>query len=230
MKVSIHQPNFLPYLGFFNKVAQSDLFVVYDVAQYVRDRFDNRNQIKGPNGPVWLTVPVQVKDSFKKRFHEVMLPLDDTWRMKHLKSIKMAYARAPYFSTYFGELERIYLAPGDRLAELSIALIELMMDGLGIRTKMVRTTSLNLDLDLQSSEMIVQILRRVGADSYLAGRSGRNYMDLPLFEREGIAVEFQEFSHPRYRQLFGEFVPNLSAIDLLLNEGENAGRLVAGAA
>src|SRR5207248_4821421 len=112
-----------------------------------------------------------------------------------------------------------------QLADFSIALIQFLMDAFGITTKTVRATSLDLDLSLRSSDMILQMLRRVGADVYLAGPSGRKYMDTESFERSGIGLEFQRFEHPRYRQLFGEFVPNMAAVDLLFNEGESAGRL-----
>jgi len=226
MKACVHQPNFLPYLGFFNKIKHSDLFVIYDVAQYVRDRFDNRNRIKGVNGPVWLTVPLQVKDSFKKRFSEVKLPIDNSWRKKHLRSIEVCYSRTPYFQRVFPEIERIYLTPYDLLADLSWALIEFQMKALGLTTRVVKTSDLRLDLNLSSSEMLLQILQRVEADEYLAGPSGRNYMDLDLFTRAGIFVEFQQFAHPCYRQLYGEFLPHLAALDLLFNEGDKAGSFI----
>jgi hypothetical protein len=140
----------------------------------------------------------------------------------------MCYSRTPYFRRYFDGLRDIYRGPSERLAELSIALIDFLNDAFGIDTRTVRTTSLGLDQTLQSTEMIIQILRRVRADTYLSGPSGRKYLDLGLFEQEGITVQFQKFEHPRYRQLFGDFVPNMAAIDLLFNEGERAAALVAG--
>ena len=226
MNATIHQPNFLAYLGLFHKIKQADLFVVYDVAQYVRDRFDNRNQIKGANGVVWLTVPVQVKDSFKKRFIDVLLPPDQTWKKKHLRTLEMSYARTPYFKTFFPRIEEIYRRPHERLSELSTDLILLVMEELRITTKVTRSSELGLDLELQSSEMLIEILQKVGASDYLAGPSGRKYMDMPAFERAGIRCEFQHFTHPVYSQPFGEFVPNLAAIDLVFNEGERAGDLI----
>jgi hypothetical protein len=220
MKASIHQPNFLPYLGIFNKIKHSELLVIYDVAQYVRDRFDNRNQIKTERGPIWLTIPLRVKDSFLRRFHETPLPPEDYWKEKHLKTIRQNYCRAPYFDRYFPDIERIYLRPHASLAGISIAFIEYLMDKFAIRTPVVKTSDLGLELNLKSSEMLIEILRRVNATDYLAGASGRKYMDLAVMDRAGIRVEFQHFDHPTYRQLHGEFIPNLAAIDLLFNEGD----------
>ncbi len=226
MKATIHQPNFQPYLGIFNKIKHSDLFVIYDTAQYVRDRFDNRNQIKSEKGPIWLTVPLQVKDSFLKRFFEVKLPEDRLWIKKHLKSIQFNYARAPYFKIYFPELESLYQQPHETLADISTAIILFLMKSFGIQTRTIRATELNLDLNLKSTEMLVAILQKTGAEEYLAGASGRNYMDMDLIDRAGIRVEFQHFTHPVYRQAWGEFIPNMAAIDLLFNEGDNAGNFI----
>lgn len=226
MKATVHQPNFLAYLGLFHKIKHSDLYVVYDVAQYVRDRFDNRNLIKGANGPVWLTVPLQVKDSFQKRFTEVLLPPDQSWKRKHLRSIEMCYSRTPYFKVLFPKLEEIYQRPYTGLSELSTALIELVMHEMGIETRIVRSSELGLDLERKSTDMLIEILQKVGASDYLAGPSGRKYMDMSAFDAASIGCEFQHFVHPTYRQPFGEFVPNLAAIDLLFNEGEGAGALL----
>ncbi len=222
MKVSIHQPNFLPYLGIFNKMKQSDLFVIYDVAQYVRDRFDNRNQIKTEKGPCWLTIPLRVKDSFLKRFYEVSLPPENHWKHKHLQTIRQYYSRAPYFRWYFQDIEEIYMMEHDGLCSLSTALIEYLSRKFEIHTNVTKATSLKIDLNLSSSEMLVEILKHVDGDEYLAGASGAKYMDVDLMQRSGIRVEFQDFIHPVYRQLYGEFIPNLAAIDLLFNEGKDA--------
>ncbi len=222
MKATIHQPNFLPYLGVFHKIKHCDLFVLYDVAQYVRGRFDNRNRIKTQNGPTWLTIPLRVQDSFMRRFFEIPLPPDIHWRNKHLRTIQQNYSRAPYFRMYFPDIERIYSTPHGSLAALGTAFIEYLMRQFAIDTPVVKTKDLGLDLNLKSSAMLIEILKRVEAHDYLAGASGRKYMDPDLMEREGIRVEFHEFVHPTYRQLHGDFVPSLAAIDLLFNEGDNS--------
>jgi WbqC-like protein len=222
MKASIHQPNFLPYLGLFNKIKHSDLFVIYDVAQYVRDRFDNRNLIKTEQGTSWLTVPLQVKESFQRRFYQVPMPASNHWKAKHLKMIRQNYRKAAYFERYFPDIERIYLEEHTHLTGISTMLIEYLMKQFRIDTPLVKTTDLGLDLSLKSSDTLIDILKRVGAGDYLAGASGRKYMDMDLMQRTGIRVEFQQFVHPSYRQLHGSFVQNLAAIDLLFNEGENS--------
>jgi hypothetical protein len=226
MRASIHQPNYLPYLGYFHKIKNADLFVVYDVAQYVRDRFDNRNRIKGANGPVWLTVPLRVEHAFQKRFFEIPLPPEDHWKRKHLRTIETEYRRAAHLARYLPAIRQIYEAQHATLADLSTALIRFQMDALGISTPVVKATSLGLDLSLKSTEMLIAILRAVGADGYLAGPSGPKYMDMDLMARSGIRVDIQEFRHPVYRQLHGDFAPGLAALDLLLNEGEDSGKIL----
>jgi len=222
MKACIHQPNYLPYLGILSKIKQCDLYIIYDTAQYVKDRFDNRNQIKTPKGPEWLTVPLQDADSFRKRFFEVKLPENDSWQKKHLRAIEMNYSKAEYFESYFGELKRIYSAHYDYLPEISVALIKFLMKEMEIGTETVQSSKLGLDLEKKSTEAIVEMLGKAGAKGYLAGASGKKYMDIEMLERAGIKVEYQHYEHPTYRQLYGVFIKNLAAIDLLFNEGENS--------
>lgn len=226
MKASIHQPNFLPYLGYFNKIKHSDLFVVYDLAQYVRDRYDNRNRIKGANGPVWLTVPLRVEDSFQKRFFEIPLPADEHWKRKHLRTIENEYRKAPHLAQYLPAIRQIYETRHATLADLSTALIRFQLDALGITTPVVKSSGLGLDPSLKSTAMLIAILRAIGADTYLAGPSGPKYMDMDLMAQSGIRVDVQAFQHPVYRQLHGDFTPGLAAFDLLLNEGRNGGGIL----
>jgi hypothetical protein len=226
MKASIHQPNFLPYLGYFSKIKHSDLFVVYDLAQYVRDRFDNRNRIKGANGPVWLTVPLRVEDCFQKRFHEIPLPADEHWKRKHLRTIENEYRKAPHLAQYLPAIRRIYETQHETLADLSTALIRFQLDAFGISTPVVKSSGLGLDPALKSTGMLVAILQAVGADEYLAGASGPKYMDMDLMAQSGIRVDVQDYQHPVYRQLHGDFAPGLAALDLILNEGVNSGKIL----
>lgn len=226
MKACIHQPNYLPYLGYFHKIKHCDLFVVYDTAQYVRRRFDNRNRIKGANGPVWLTVPLHNGHSLQKRICEMRLPPDDHWKRKHLRTMETEYRNAPHLARYLPGIRQIYEAPHTGLADLSMALIRFEMDALGISTPVVKATSLGLDLSLTATAMLIAMLQAVGADEYLAGPSGPKYMDMDLMARSGIRVEIQAFRHPVYRQLHGDFVPGLAALDLLFNVGEDSRNLL----
>ena len=227
MRACIHQPNYLPYLGIFNKIKNSELFVVYDIAQYVKDRFDNRNLIKTATGTQWLTIPLQDKDSFLKRFYEVKLPRDDFWKKDHLRSIKVNYAKVKHFHKYFPKIKKIYEKNHIFLADFTLDIIKFLMESFKIKTPIVKSRDLNLDLAKKSTEMIIQILNKVEASEYLAGASGKNYMDTAALKMAGIKVKYQHFKHPIYTQLFKHpFVKNLAAIDLLFNEGPDAKKYI----
>ena len=226
MKTCIHQPNYLPYLGIFNKIKNSDLFVIYDVSQYVKDRFDNRNLIKTATGTQWLTIPLQDKDSFLKRFLEVKLPQNYSWQKDHLQSIKVNYAKAKYFNIYFPKLKKIYEKKYELFALFTIDIIKFLMRAFAIKTPIVKSSDLNLDLKKRSTEMIIQILKKVNAEEYLAGASGKNYMDEELLKKSGVKIFYQHFDHQVYSQRFGFFIKNLAAIDLLFNEGPNSKKFV----
>jgi len=222
MKVCVHQPNYLPYPGYFNKIRDSDVFVLYDVAQYVKDRWDNRNRIRTKDGFMYLTIPLRDKDSFKKRFYEVKLPENNKWQKQHWKAIEANYARAEYFSSYSDFFREHYLKPWEGLTDFSAAIIEKLIREFGLGAKVVRSTEMGLDLTQRSTELLIAILTRVGASTYLSGPTGRKYMELELFGQAGIGLEFQDYSLGEYRQRFPGFVPGLAAIDLLFNMGEKA--------
>ena len=226
MKACIHQPNYLPYLGIFNKIKNSDVFVIYDVAQYVKDRFDNRNQIKTPTDAQWLTIPLRDKDSYLKRIYEVKLPNDDSWKKDHCRSIEVNYSKTKYFPLLFPKLKRIYDKKYVLFADFTISIIKFLMGSFKIKTKIVKASDMNLDLKKKSTEMIVQILKGVKADEYLAGASGKKYMDEALLTKSNIKVSYQHFNHPIYTQRFSPFIKNLAAIDLLFNEGPNSKKFI----
>ena len=227
MIVCIHQPNYLPYLGFFNKIKNSNIFVIYDVAQYVKDRFDNRNIIKTATGIQWLTIPLQEKDSYLKRFYEVRLPPDDFWKKNHLKSIEINYRKSKYFTKYYPQFLKIFKKNYVYFADFSVDVIEFLLKSFGINTPTVKSTNLQLDLKKKSTDMIIQILNKVNANEYLAGTSGKKYMDTAALKRAGIKVKYQHFKHPIYTQLFkSPFVKDLAAIDLLFNEGPDAKKYI----
>lgn len=227
MKACIHQPNYLPYLGIISKIKNCDTFVVYDVAQYVKDRFDNRNLIKTATGTQWLTIPLRDKDSFKKRFYEVKLPENEFWKKDHYKSIEVNYKKSKYFQKYDLPLLKIYAKKYAYFAQFSQDILKFLMESFKIKTKIIKSSDLDLNLREKSTHMIVQILKKIKANEYLAGASGKDYMDQGLLEKSGIKVEYQHFVHPTYEQLFkGPFIKNLASIDLLFNEGPNATKFI----
>ncbi|RMG61156.1 MAG: hypothetical protein D6715_14220 [Calditrichaeota bacterium] len=229
--VAIHQPNYLPYLGFFYKMARCDVFVYLDAVQYPRGRsFANRNRIKTPNGVTFLTIPVHIPRGREGRvlYTEVAIA-DLRWRDKHLKTVEMAYKRAPFFEPIFQRYQDTLLAH-DQFVELNIALIETFAGYLGITCRRVRLSQL-LSSFGQKSQLIVDICTALGAGIYLSGTGGgREYNDEALLKANGIELRYSDFVHPVYPQLWGDFVPNLCILDLLFNCGPESRTILLGGA
>lgn len=221
--VAILQPGYLPWLGFFDQMASVDVFVYYDDVQYDKHGWRNRNRIKVPGGSAWLTVPVLHKRKDKPRINEILIDNARDWRRKHLITLRQAYARCPLSGRYLAELERVVGGEWVRLAELDIAVIELMRNWLDIRTRTERSSTLGIAGG--QSDRLLGICRHFGASTYLSGASAKDYLDVGLFEAAGVHVKWQAYEHPVYSQLHGAFLPHLSALDLILNEGEGSSEL-----
>ena len=214
------QPGYLPWLGFFDQLRRADVFIYYDDVQYDKHGWRNRNRIKTQTGPQWLTVPVLHHGRALPRILDVEIDRRQQWARKHVASLRQAYARAAYAAQYLPELEEMLGRPWERLVDLDIALVEMMSRWLGLSRRIERSSELNVPG--QQSERLLRLCQHVGAARYLSGSAARVYLDAGLFERNGISVEWQDFAHPIYRQLHGDFVPYLSTIDLLLNCGDES--------
>jgi hypothetical protein len=225
MRVSIHQPDYLPWLAYFDKMKRTDVFVFLDCAQYTKNKFQNRNKIKTGQGWTYLTIPIS-RDQYFRKIVEITLPEDRSWQRKHWKSISVSYSRAPYFKDYKDFFEKIYQSEHQFLADFNIEIIKYLKDQFSFQNQFVRESELEIDKELKGPGKLLAILKELKADYYLSGPSGKKYLDLSLFEQAGIEVEFQNYQHPEYPQLFGEFIPGLSAIDLLFNCGSEAGEKI----
>jgi len=226
MIAAIHQPQFLPYLGFFHKVRRSDVLVILDDVHFQKSGFQNRNLIKTPTGGQWLTVPVQ--QHFGQRICDVLVGQTSHWRKKHWSSIQANYGRAPFFEQFAPSLRDLFLERSDpQLLAVDLDLLRWAMAALGVDIPIRRSSELEV-ADGQT-ERLVGICRAVGADTYISGPGGRAYMDLSLFEKAGIAVQFQDYAAREYSQLFPQlgFLPNLAVVDALLNVGPEASQLIA---
>ena len=226
MIAAIHQPQFLPYLGFFHKVRHSDVLVVLDDVQFQKHGFQNRNLIKTATGGQWLTVPVQ--HHLGQRICDVAVGQTSNWRKKHWSSIQANYGRARFFELYAADLRGRFLGRDDtQLLSVDLDLMRWAMAALGVDVP-VRLSS-ELDVVGGRTERLVGICRAVGADTYISGPGGRAYMDLSLFEDAGIAVQFQEYAAREYSQLFPQqgFLPSLAVVDALFNVGPDASQLIA---
>ncbi len=220
MIVGIHQPNYLPYLGFFDKMRRSDIFVIYDDAQFNKDDFQHRNKIRIYHGWKWLTVPVGKKNI---NINKIQIKNDIEfskikWSYAHLREIKDNYKDTPYYHLYEKELEKIYKRTHDKLIDLNMNLIYFLMDAFNINTKIIFSS--NYGFSSKSSEKLVEIIEAAGGDIYLSGPGGRNYLDLALFEKKKVKVEFQDYTYPIYQQRYDGFIPNMSSIDALFNVGK----------
>ena len=217
MIVAIHQPQFLPWLGYFHKMAVSDVFCILDTVQYKKNEWQNRNRIKTAQGWQWLTVPVSYK--FPEKILDVQINNATNWRKKHLQAITTNYRKAPYYDAYFDILSNVYEQEWKGLADLNLQLIHDLREALGISRSPVVLSSRIDGLSTDPTQRLVDICRHVGGDVYLAGADGPNYMDMDCFQRSGVRVGVQQFDHPRYPQCFGDFESHLSVIDLLFNLG-----------
>ena len=225
--VAIHQPNYIPWPGYFHKLAAADVFVLLDAVQYPRGRsFAARNRIKTPNGVAYLTIPVSVPKGHegKATYLDVELA-DPRWKEKHLRTIEGSYRRAPHFDEVY-ELYIHELEPERAFAEVTVALIDTIAAYLGIETRRVRLSELLASFG-QKTDLIVDVCRALDASTYLSGTGGgRDYNDEELLRAHGIDLRYDEYEPPVYRQLWGDFEPRLSVLDLLFNCGRASRDLV----
>lgn len=218
MKVSIHQPAYLPWLGYFDKIRQSDLFVYLDTVQFQKQSFQNRNKIRTPGGAVWLTVPVMSKGVLLgTELRNLAINQAVPWRKKHLRTIEMNYGKAPCFHSVMDWLAPFYADEWRGLSDLCFEMLAKMVEQLGIKTKIVKASELDYEVG-SKSDLVLNICKGVGASSYLSGSLGVDYLDLDSFEASGISVEFQNYQHPEYRQVYSGFEPFMAAIDLMMCE------------
>jgi hypothetical protein len=216
--VAVLQPGYLPWLGFFDQLRRADIFVYYDDVQYDKHGWRNRNRIKTRQGPAWLTVPV--RHGGFPRILDVEIDARTPWARKHVLTVRQAYARAPHLPRYLPALEALLSQRWVRLVDLDIACVDLLASWLGVRARIERSSALRIGGT--RSERLVNICRHFGATRYLSGDAAQSYLETGLFERHGIAVEWQRYAHPTYPQLHGDFVSHLSALDLILNCGDEA--------
>ena len=226
MILAAHQPNFIPWIGYFHKMALADKFVLADDVQYTTHGYINRNYIKTANGKQWLTVPVITKGRGLQKINEVRIDKDQDWRRRHWNSLQMNYKYAPYFDYYADFFEQLYQKEWTFLVDLNIELIEFVRKSLNIPCPILLSSELDLRSD--ATEGIVDMVKKVNCTKYLSGESGKKYLNEKLFADAGIELIYTDFAHPKYHQQFGEFVFHLSIIDLLFNEGVRAGEFVEG--
>jgi hypothetical protein len=220
MRVGIHQPMYLPWLGLFDRIRRCDLFVLLDNVPYSKNYFLNRNKIKTANGWTWLTIPVIFKGNSHKLIKEIEIDNRSDWRKKHWRSIYYSYKNSSYFDIYAGFFEHFYQQEWRYLAEASSQVLFSLLRMLQINTPIRMASALGVEG--KKEELILNICKSVQAQEYLSGPDGRNYLNLGLWRENRVKVEFHDYLHPQYRQLHGEFLPQMSVIDLLFNCGPDS--------
>ena len=219
MKVSIHQPQYLPWLPYFQKIEQSDLFIFLDSVDYQKNGLQNRNKIKGPNGEQWLTVPVSAK--LGQKIIDTRINNNQKWTKKHLLALHQNYAKAKHFNFLLDIIDNIYSQKWETLAELNIFYISEILKTINITTTICRSSELGCEGN--STTLILNLCKKVGATKYLTGYGAKNYLNFEEFNNENIDIEFfNPLPTIKYPQTYNKlgFIDDLSCIDILLNCGD----------
>jgi hypothetical protein len=224
--VGILQPGYLPWLGFFEQVHRCDIFVLYDDVQFEKGSWRNRNRIKTPNGPQWLTVPVLLKGQGLPLIKDVAINSSESWQKKHIRAITQNYSKSPFLGRYGEDLFEMLDRPWRFLIDLDLELVNWLTEQLGISTQMVLASALGVHGS--NVQRLINIIQSLGGDHFYEGSAGQSYIDVGVFEEAGISVSFQEYNHPRYPQLYGDFISHLSVIDLLFNCGPDSLDILTG--
>ncbi|WP_133739844.1 WbqC family protein [Actinorugispora endophytica] len=231
MRVAMHQPHYLPWLGLVDKIDRCDLFIVLDDVQFERKGWQHRNYVASKNGPVLLTVPV-IQRSRNERIIDKSINNETPWQEKHQRTLAShCYRNSPFWSEFGEGVTDVYNREWERLVDLSTATTDLVLNAFGVTTPMVRSSELG-EFPGQKSELLAQLSAKVGATTMLSGEGARGYVDPEVFARYGITVEWQTFRHPEYPQhnrRGQEFLPRMAALDLLLNAGPEGMDLVRAA-
>ncbi|MFQ5440454.1 MAG: WbqC family protein [Nitrosopumilaceae archaeon] len=223
MKAVIHQPQFFPYPGFFHKISLADCFVIMDDVQYDK-RFTNRTRIVSTNGWIWVTIPINKSQKFSPNM-EVEINNELPWIKDHLKKFVSSYGKSPYFDSYMNYIEEVYKKEWEFLFDLNFETLKKTMEWLNIKTEIIRESELNIKGE--SSERLLNVCKEIGADSYISGIGGKNYVDEKLFENNHVQLLYQNYCPTKYPQRFlKEFFPNLSILDMLFNIGPKSTELI----
>ena len=224
MKVAIHQPDYIPYLGFFYKMYKSDLFIYLDDAQFSNEAAHNFNKIKTPQGVLRVKFPVEMK--FGDPINHVRPKDELKWKEKHLKTIEMNYKKAPFFSDIYPSLKEVYLNDYSNVADLNIALNTFISNQFGIKPKIFRSSELLSHA--KKEERVIDLSLEVGATAYISGNGARVYQDESHFNERGLKLEYMDYSPIEYPQLWGDFIENMEIGSFLELDLRDTGELFNG--
>jgi len=218
MKIAIHQPNYLPWCGYFSKMKSSDIFVFLDDVEISPGQsYVYRTKILTKNGPIWLSIPCHRSTSMLIKNVEIY---NNGWNKKHLRSISESYRKTPFFDDFFPRLEKHYINPDKNLSLFNIKLIKEIIDYLSIDIEIKNSSE--IDHSGKSDARLISITKSIGASTYLSGKGGMNYQHPDEFIKEGITLRILEYKPLSYPQVVEGFIPGLSIIDAIFNLGKNA--------
>lgn len=229
MRITVHQPEHWPWLGFFHKVTEADQFVILDSVQYRHRYFQNRNKIKSPKGAVWINIPVRTKGRRFQKIKDVQINNDEPWQRKCFNSISINYTKTPYYKDYIPHIKELYDLPWKWLIDFNVAAVKLVLKFINYNIPIILSSEIGI-LSGQVKD-ILGICKKLKADQYISGISGiggRGHGGERDFAKENIKVTYQEFHHPIYQQLYGDFIPCLSVLDLLFNCGSESLNIMHG--
>lgn len=219
MKVAILQSNYIPWKGYFDIIAKSDVFVIYDEVQYTKNDWRNRNLIKTQEGLQWLSIPVR-QESLNQKIHETNI-LPKNWAKKHRSTLQTNYGKAQYFKEFKDSIFKIYDTPQANLTEINKAFIEKICEILKIKTKIIDSRELNLEGD--KNERLIDACKKLNATKYISGSAAKDYIDKILFNENNLEIEWMDYSnYKEYKQLYPPYEHGVSILDLIFNEGPNA--------
>lgn len=231
MILAAHQPHYLPWLGYLDKIRRADKFLIVDHVQFERRNFQNRTRIpaaSAPEGWRWLTVPV-VQNSREERILDKALADDPHWRRKHCLALEQIYRRAPWYDRYAPPLKSILESRFDRLVDLNIELLKFFLESFEIRTPFSLTSRMG-EIPGQKSDFVLNMCKKAGATVYLSGEGAcRRYLDPEAFRAGGVDIQWQGFKHPEYPRGEGEKpLPGITALDMLFHCGPESAKVLAG--
>lgn len=229
MTVSIMQPAYLPWLGYFDRLSKSDLHIILDHVNLdgnSKTKFANRNKVRTPEGWTWLTVPLRSKGKHGSLLLNVVeITEESTWKTKHWQTLKSCYSRSPYFNKHRDFFEQIYAREWVKLIDLLRTTGDYLRAVIGITCQILNSSELRVSGE--KDELIFNLCREVGATKYISGPFGRDYLNAQSFSEAGIDLVFHEYSHPNYMQVFSGFEPNMSIVDLLFNHGPESKNIIS---
>ncbi len=221
MIISSNQPYFCPFPGFFYKALLSDVLIILDEVQFPHGTtWISRNRFKNDQGGLWLTIPVWKKGLGEQHINQVRICWEGRWPRKHLESLRSSYRNAPYLRDHFRFINELFAGRGEKLFDLNLAIINYLMNFLEIKTRVVLLSELGVKG--RATQLLTEICKAVGASCFLAQSQTKRYLDTDLFQKEGIELRYFRYVAPIYPQLWGDFLANLSTLDLVFNCGPRA--------